>query len=473
MGVIEEDKIELKSTHISLFRFELSRTQTVIFLILSLIGTFMLPFILVREDFFYLFNSIFWQEPWLYENYAYFITSIIVNGIFLFLSVYALRKILRSKNNRNNSPRKLIRHDRIVRWLGFKLSHGQSLFIFSLSLAGILLIVPHYIYSSTFNSGFSSRDLLHVISMIPTSPTQRAFSDLLMENVPFVICAFFVVICLYSLIATQIGRSRSPSKKGIKKIGLLVFITSFVISIFLIARVFSHLAIFNPELSYLLKTALIGTTSYQKRDFILTIVSLIICFILMIASYFMKSKSTEKRVTNHKLTWLHIELTPHRALILFTIAIHFIIYVSFLYLSFVFSFGIPIRTIDYYDILFLAIPIIIIIFCYYPIGKIVKHSYLDTVVNKIVDLDDFETKWFNYRLKRLYGITFLSASSGFIVFLIFDLAYNEFLATVNTYELHLLISSLVIAVLTFLLIAVNIYTIKKTISSIKSITYRK
>lgn len=475
MGVNGEDKIEIKNTHISLFRFELNQTQTLLFLILSLIGTFMLPVILVREGYFFLFRELFRQRPWSYRHYAYFITNIITYTIFLFLSIYTLRKILRSKNIKNKPTRKLIQQDRIVRWLGFKLSHGQSLIIFCLSLAGILLIVPHYIYisSSTLDSGIYSHHLLYVITMIPTSPTQRTYSEILIKKVSFTICALIVIICLYNLIATQFGRSISYSKKGIKKIRLPIFILSFIISIFLITRLFCHLAMFNPELSYLLKTPLTGYNFYQNRDFIITFVSLIICLILMITSYFVKKKPSEKRITNYKLTWLHIELTPHRALILVAIAIPFVLYLSLRTLFYVFtSFGEFLFSITFYDILFLTIPIILIIFCYYPIGKILRHSYLDIIVDKIVGLEDFEANWFNYQLNRLYSITFLSASSGFIIFLLFDLAYNETSQILIYYDLYLLISSPAITAFVFLLIGVNIYTIKKTISSIKSITYK-
>jgi Ca2+/H+ antiporter len=122
MDVEESYELHKNSTRMTLFGFELNRSQTSLFLILSLIGIFMLPFTLAGEIFLNLFQFLFsilpdyLSEPERYhEGYlVYYLSPIIIRiiiyTIFLLSSIYILRKILKynniKKKNKNNSTRK-------------------------------------------------------------------------------------------------------------------------------------------------------------------------------------------------------------------------------------------------------------------------------------------------------------------------------------------------------------------------------
>ena len=497
MEVKERYESNLKNPHLILFGFELNRAQTTLFLILSLIGVFILPSILAVTIFLYLFNSIFVDLPsyhelyrhyrLFYEDYEHFlfgifapvITSIIVYSILLFLSIYVLKKILRPKKIKNEYKRKIIPQDRIANWLGFKLSHGQSLFMFSVSLVGILLTVQSFIDNYIPTNEF---DLFEIICYIPTSSDEGLVSieshEVLLKNVPIAINAIFFTFCLYSLVATRRGKPITPSKKVAKNYSFLIFIPSFVISIFLLARLFCHIALFNYELSYILGIPPHTPTSEQNNDFIRVFVFLIICLTLMVASYFIKESSYEETRFNNEVSWFRIKLTPNRAIILVSLAILSIIVFStgflpvFVILAGVFSS--IYWYIDYFYISFLGIFIIIIVFCYYSIEKVLKKRGLDNVINEIENLEEFETNWFKFRLNRLYSIIFFSISCGFIVFYVFQLiTFNMdirlMISEGDIYvDSYMLFSNPILISILVLLIAINIFTIKRTLPSLKS-----
>jgi len=484
MEVKETYETKTNNSRITLFKFELSPTQKILFLILSLIGVLFLPFILAGDIFLNLFQSIFgslpaylsnpeiYHEDYLFYNFAPVITSIIIYSIFFCLSIYALKKLIKTKENSNEQKRNIILQDRIVNWLGFKISHGQSLFIFSVSLAGMLFIVQEYIYSYI---PFFMEGVFESLCWIPLGPYQATSHDLLLNNVPLAINATFFTLCLYSIIASRRGKPRSSRNKIAKNQSLIIFIIFFIVFLFSFIRVLCHLFLFT-DLAYTLGITPNVTNSYQTNDFIRVIVILFISLILMITSYFMKENSQEVVKKDIKLSWVNIELTPHRALILFSVAILYIIFFTVIYLvtAFLLKF-INFTSITYNSILFHGIFVGIIIFCYYPIGKISKDHRLVTIVENIENSGEYETNWFKFRLNKLYSVIFLSVSCGLIPLFVFQLSLmnmnaQAFLSdfTPIRFNSYLLFSFPLMTVVIIIILIVNIYTIKKTIHSIKT-----
>jgi len=260
MEVKEKQESHLNYSPMTLFRFELNRSQTSLFLILSLIGIFMLPFILAGDIFLNLFNFLFSTLPnyllepdyrpedYLIYNFFPILIKLIESTIFLILSIYALRKILRHKNTEHKIKRKTIHQERIVNWLGLKISHGQSLFIFSTSLVGIIFMLQLFLGSILSHSIFE-HGLLESLCWIPEASNQATSHEILLNNVPLAIKITFFLLCLYSLFIVRRGKPMNPSKKITKNYSLLVFMTSFVLFIFLSARIFCHLALLNYEIS--------------------------------------------------------------------------------------------------------------------------------------------------------------------------------------------------------------------------------
>ena len=474
-----------------LFGFELNRTQTTYILLLSLIGVFMVSHQLVSEISYNLFQSIFvtlpiylaepepYHDLYLYYNFAPVITRIIVYSIFLFLSVYSLRKVLKkdlnSRDIKNKRKRKTIPQDRIVNWLGLKLSHGQSLFIFGLSLVGILFAIQLYIDSTTFFSG-----ILEELSMVPTGPYSATGHVKLEECIPIVITVVFIVLCLYSIIVSRRGKPIIPSRKVVKNYGIILFIISFIVFFFTLLRFFSHLFLFT-DLAYTLGTTPNASNPYQSRDFLLVLVILIICLILMTSSYFLKESPDEDTKIQNNITWLHIKLTPKRAIILLSLAILGITYFGYIFLVIFFMMGSYLFGYFHVVTFFtLMIPCIFVIFISYAISKVVKKHRLNKFIDAIENSEEITCHWFKFNLNRLYSVIFFSLSIGFSIFYIFNLILLNLDArlvisgisipsSISRFdELLWILRFIILISFNSVLLAVSIYTIKRTSNSIKS-----
>ena len=483
MEVKKKYESHLTGSRMTLFGFDLNRSQTSLFLMLSLIGIFMLPFTLAGDIFLNLFQSIFstlptyLSEPELYhEDYLIYhfwpiIIRIIISTIFLLLSIYALRKILRHNNIKHKSKGKIIPQERIVNWLGLKISHGQSLFIFSTSLAGILFVVQLYLESLVYPG--LEWGLFASLCWIPEGPNSFTSHQILLKNVPLAIQATFFLLCLYSLFIVRRGKPMTPSKKTLKNYSLLIFIISFVVFILLSARIFCHLALFNYDLSYILGISYNAPNPYQNKDFITTMVLFCICLALMITSLFLKERNYKEMKTSDELSWFRIKLTPYRATALMSSALLSIIFFTHFYLTFIFLLGDIIDFTRFPFNFFHIILIPIIIFCYYPIGKTLKNRHFDKIIENFNNSREFKTKWFKFRLNKTQSVILLSVTSALGVLYIFQLVLvnmqaQAMLLDLDPLDSFLLFSFPVLTALICLILVVIIYTIKKTIPSIKS-----
>ncbi len=489
-----EEKYEssLNDSQLVLFGFELNRSQTTLILIFSFIGLFMTTFELTIGIFYGLFEFIFVELPFCLDHPEYcnglfhhlsftpsIISGIIISSIFLLLSVYVLKKILRHNSHndiKKKSKRKTIQQDRIVNWFGLKLSHGQSLFIFSLSLVGILYTIQFYISSINPLSW-----VLELLCLIPIGHNIATYSEKLYVIMSIVITAIFIVLCLYSIIASRRGKPTSPSKRIVKNYGLIIFIGSFVIFLFFLIRFFSHLFLFT-DLAEILGIYKNATNSYQTEDFLFVITILIICLILMTLSYFLKKSPNEDTKLNNKITWLRIKLSPKRAIILLSLAILGIIVFGFPLLG-----TFLIRGSSYYFFNFRVDYLILIIiscipaiFSWYAIVTVVKKHRLKKFIDEIENSEKITCKWFKYNLNRLNSIIFFSLSIAFSIFCIFSLILMNtnirmVISGINipespdiSFSFLWIIRFVIMMFVNSLLLAFSIYTIKKTKDSIKS-----
>lgn len=484
LEVKEKQESGLSISRMTLFGFELNSSQTSLFLILSLIGIFMIPFNLAGEIFLNLFQFLFaalpaylsepqyYHEDYLIYHFYPILIRIIIFAILLLLSIYALRKIIRHKNTKHEVKRKTIHQERIVNWLGLKISHGQSLFIFSASLVGIFFIVQLFLESILYPRPPFGYGLLESLCWIPKGPNQATSDVILLNNVPLAIKVIFFLLCLFSLFIVRRGKPMNPSQKITKNYSLLVFIASFVVFILLSARIFCHLALFNNEIASLLGTSYNATNPYQNEDFIKTISFLCICLALMITSFFLKEQNYKEMRTSDELSWFHVKLTPHRAIVLLSVALLYIVFFTWIYLNFIFLvgfyFGFAASYLDIFHVLLIPI-----FFCYYPIGKILKNHRFDNIIENIDNSREFKTKWFKFNLSKTNSIIFLSVSSGLIVLFIYQLlimniSAQAFLQNPDPRNSYMLFSFPIMTAIICLILVVIVYTIKKTLPSIKS-----
>lgn len=122
---------------------------------------------------------------------------------------------------------------------------------------------------------------------------------------------------------------------------------------------------------------------------------------------------------------------------------------------------------------FHIILILIIIFCYYPIGKILKNHRFDKAIENINNSQEFKTNWFKFRLDKTHSVILLSVSSPLVILYIFQLVLmnmnaQAFYQTFDPLDSYLLFSFPLMTIIIFLIITINIYTIIKTLPSIKS-----
>ena len=484
MEVKDKKESDLNYSRITLARFELTRSQTSLFLILSLIGVFMIPFTLAGDIFLNLFQFLFStlpdyladssHRPEDYLTYHFFpiLIRISVSIIFLLLSIYALRKILKHKNTKHRVKGKIIYQDRIVNWFGLRISHGQSLFILSASVVGIIFIAQLFLESILTNSIFD-RGLFDSLCWIPEGPNQATSHLILLNNVPRAIMATFFLICLFNLFIVRRGKPMKRSKKITKNYSLLIFIGSFVVLILLSARIFCHLALFNYEIASLLGISSNAPNPYQNEDLIITITLFCICVALMISSFFLKEHNNKEMKASVELKWLQVKLTPHRAVILLSVALIYLVFFAWFYLSFIMLFGgafnFSLLRFNFFDIIFFTI----VLFCYYPIAKILKNHRFDNILENIENSREFNTNWFKFKLSKINSIVFLSVSSGLIALYIFQLLLmtmnaQSFLQNPYPHYSYMLFSLPVMTAIICLILVVIVYTIKKTLPSIKS-----
>jgi hypothetical protein len=479
----EESSLNLADYKVILFGFELSRTQRALFLILSYIGLIYLPFILIQEILYGIFHTIFVDLPfyfspifpeehktdfWFYLIFAPEITRIIVYSILFYLSIYTLKTVLKPNEIKDKSKKKIIRYERIVNWFGFKLTHGQSLFIFYISLIGILFSVQNIIEYSAFSRIYLYFfvDLCH----IPLGAYLTISNQALVNLIPIILNFIILLLSIYSLIKMRRGKLVSNSIKSVKNYAIIIYLISLITFLFFLMRLFCHLFLFT-DLGSLLGITPNATNSSQANDFTEVIVILIITLIFMIGSYFIREHSHEEKAINTEFTWIHIKLTPKRATFFISLAFLYTIFFSDLFLTYLFIvsiFNFPQQN----DLIVLAIFFIIIIICYYLIETILKKNRFNNYLKSIDNLEFVKIRWLKFNLSRSYSLLLFSVSCGFLFIYIYSLMSMNlmtqiFLFSFNELNFYYLISFPISLLIISILLSFIIYTIKRTSQSIK------
>ncbi len=271
------------------FGFELNHSQSILLLILAFIGGLNIPFgILIGVD--ELLVAIILSQP--FGNYKQSIIIIMGNVVIFYLCVYTIRRILKPKQN--STFKRKISQDHINHWFGFRINQSQSIFLFTLSLMGLIAITSSYFHGlESFYLGFFFMDLYSL--MIYISP----LGNLVLQNYAFNIVHLVIfLICLYTLYKMIYGKTSLSGEGTNKTYHLVLFVLFLVIFIILLPRIIFHVILFTPL------GAQIGITTYgiwippglQFTDFVILTVVGFICTHSI--SYLLRrlpdSKETEK-----------------------------------------------------------------------------------------------------------------------------------------------------------------------------------
>jgi len=392
------------------FGFELNRLQSVLLFILALIGLLNIPFGILQGinqflDILFLRYPYHLANPALYTIYYIFddiknaTVTLGVYTIFFMLCLYTIRKIVGRK--KNSTSKKKLSQDHITNWFGFKLNHSQSIFLFALSVIGIISITASFLYglnrypSGIFFSQILPPDYLSV---------QRVYFNL--------IHLIIFIITLYTLIKMKIHFPRKSVGINTPTYRVIVFIISVLIIIFILPRL---LYIFS---SLIHEISIIGEFS----EFGLPLITLIVCS--NIISFLLLRKPRHNAARDSSLQKPFLKFTPKIRFIILTLSIFgFIINFAIQFkiimlgsITVIYGFLIDLFGV-FFNLLLLNIPFLVIFSCFFKKGPL-EHSLndLDYEINK---------KWFGRNfIFKIYAIVLYWISLPQIVYFALELFYN-------------------------------------------------
>jgi len=471
----DDHTLKQKSQGVTLFKFELNQSQSIIILIFALTGLFLTPISLAGEVIINLFQNLFVLLPsylsqphsefipksYLLDIFAPNITHIIILSFFLYLSFITVRKLIQGLGGEGTQKPKIIPQDRIVRWFGLKLSHGQAIFIFSLSVIGIPFLILELITIKTTES-FILLYYLEEFWYIPIGPgfglTGQYSNGIILDYAPIILYGLFFIMCLYSIFASRRRKkSHSNHLKTASNYSILIFIVSFIVFILFLTRLFSHLFNFT-DLAYLIGATPYPTNSYQFNDFLNVVIILIISSAFLVFSYFLKKRPKNIQKQKKILTWFRVTLTKNRYIMLLSFAIMYSCLQSFTFAAQFFTFEIEFLSID--EVILYIIFFLIILYSYI---KIYNEDAFHRILDQFNDSDVFTVKWLNFKVNRLQSIILCSLSSGAIIYYV--LYMQSLRGALNGSGFFPMISILIIL---SLLLLFAVYTIKCTFKGVIS-----
>ena len=456
----EDHDLKQNYRNITLFRFELNQTQSIITLIFALTGLFLLPSFLAGEIFGNLIQSLF--IDYLFYQLVPVIANIIMYSFFFILSFITVWRLIPGLRGEGAQKSNIIHQDRNVKWFGLKLSHGQAIFIFSLSIMGIPFLIIRILGINID----PFMDFYNHLLFIPGGYHSFYYNEILLEYAPFYLNGLFFIACIYSIIATRRRKKAiSNQLKTASSFGVFIFIISFIVFVLYLIRLVAHLFIIFTNLAYLVGYPVQSNSIYQINDFVNVIITLISSLTFLGFSYFLKKR--EKTITKEKdyLTWFHIKLTKNRYIMLLSYAIMYLCVLSFAFLLEFFTRGLSVFQVD--SIISYLIPFLLVL---YSLFKIRNKDVFQRILTQLNDSEDFNASWFKFRLNRLLSVILGSISSGAMLFYIFMmLGCRALLQLTQPGEFYMVyfvqgISAICVASIMLLF---SLYTIKCTYKAVR------
>ena len=280
-------------TTIEWFGFEINHSQSIFLFILAFTGALNIPLGILKE-LNKLLAVIFLSLP--LDDFKEPIITLLEYIVFFNLCLYTIRIVL--KHKQNSAFKRNLSQDQVTNWFGFRINHSQSMFLFTISLVGLIAIIFSYLHGfDAFSPSYFFRELYTV----PLNDYLSPYGNLVLQRYAFnFIHLVIFLISLYTLIKTRYIRANLSVKSLNKNYQLVIFIISLAIVIFLLPRLFCHIVLFTA-LGPLVGIDPIGsieTTNLQFTDFV--IVTLIVFVCANIISFSIKRVPHPKEV-NKKL----------------------------------------------------------------------------------------------------------------------------------------------------------------------------
>lgn len=406
----DKENLKVKNEIVSIwFGFPLNKSNSVVLLMLSFLGVMSLP-ALIFEYVFYLFyyNSI--------RDYYGLIHIIFYSTCFI-LSLYTFLKVIKGVDILEMEKKAvLLRTDRVL-WFGIHLTYNQVLFLFALSLSGIL-----------FTSYYS------IMVIFDYTYSYYGFMYTYLGN-PFTHIAL-LIICIFTVYRIKNPQIVSDDAKDLNTISLFVVILSIILFISLLFPTLAYAAIliFN-----IISIIFNGYNHYGGLIYPITLgicISLLVLSVLNLKRKFNFSitlKKSSKISQKPKLLGI-IKINSITALLLLSLSIFVTIYLLF-DLSFkifiVGSVGMDIFTEIIYGILLL-------ILCVYTIDFILKKNRLELFLESFYSEKFPKNKWLGLNVNKyqstiIFWLSLFSGSYLIILIIYFFIKLPIYLYFVDLY----------------------------------------
>ena len=392
------------------FGFELNRLQSVLLFILALIGLLNIPFGILEGinqfmDIVFLYYPYHLTNPAVYTIYYIYddiknaIITLVVYISFFILCFYTIRKILRDKKNsilKNDSTQEQIRS-----WFGFKLNQSQSIFLFLLSVIGIISITASFLHGL---ERYSLSGLFNLLLPADYTSVRRIYFN--------IIHLLIFILIIYTLIKLKFKFPRKAIGVNTSTFSLILFIISILIIIFLF-----------PRLIYIFSSLIYGTTIMGSfYDVVLPIIILLICSNIISLIIFRKPYNKDGR--DKTIRKILLKISPKIRFIVLILSIFgFVIYFALQFkLMLLGSFPVIYSIIfdilrNFFNILLGSIPFLVVF--YYLLKKVTLGDTLKTLNDQV------SKRWFAQTLSlRIYAITIYWISLAQIIYFAVDLYYN-------------------------------------------------
>lgn len=391
-------------TDVEWFGFEINHSQSILLFILAFTGVLNIPFGILKE-----LNKLL-AATFLSLPLSDFKEPIIILSeyiVFFYLCLYTIRRVL--KPEQNSAFKRKLSQDQVTNWFGFKINRSQSIFLFTISLVGMIAIISSYLHGlDAFNPSYFFRELYS----IPIYDYLSPYGNLVLQRYAFdFIHLVIFLISLYTLIKIKYNRASLSVNRYNKNYQLVIFIISLTIVLFLLPRIFCHVILFTalgPLIG--IDPIGLGTTSFQFTDFV--IITLIVFVCTNIISYLIKRVPRPKEV-NKKL-----KFKSPKALVI-TLSISSFIFLIFFSQSLITIFSVNFVVYGFFPELLLNLFILLLM----SIPFLILFSYTTKTYKMEEYLDIFESminkKWLRCKIKRKsYAIIVFWISIAQLVFLI-------------------------------------------------------
>jgi len=371
--------------------------------------------------------------------------------------LYTIRKVLKPKQT--SIFKRELSQDQVINWFGFKINHSQTIFLFTISLLGLIAIIYSYFQGlDSFESGYFFRNLYTVPTYDYTSP----YGNIVFQRYAFnSVHLVFFLISLYTLIKMLYSKI-ILSEKGINTtFQLVIFTISVVIIILLLPRLFFHIILFTA-LGPLVGIDPMGIepTNLQFTDFV--IIALIIFICTHSISYLIKRVPDPKEINKR------LKFKSPKVLII-TLSISSFIFLIIFSQSLITIFSIkstisgffPGLVLDLFILLLISIPFLILI------------SYITNTCKMEENLNGFESMINKKRLgcnirRKSYAIILFWISLTQLVYLLiscylfYPSIYDMFNGFLNLNEFIKSLNLLILMVLEALICIFNMLKLYRT-----------